>query len=157
MGVFGEESCAEAGEESVSILVGRRRDVGCDCLLPATDVTLESSSSSYLSVLEALELDVRRGGVPVFDGLDFEDVDDRSSFSFLDDFRCSELRELGLEDISEPSSLTLLIREDVDFCRCVNSVSGGLGGLPFAEAARLRFSADLDLFFSESISVASGV
>jgi hypothetical protein len=166
VGVLGDESWADSGEESVS------NGGGCFTgtswfFLGATDVTLEStpepipesrirtSSEEYSPFLGDLM------AVLVRDPFDFDDTfDDLSSlFSFFDvDLLKEEFLELGLP-CSSRSSWSFDIREGVPFLCWETSVSGGLGGRPSLVVCwGVECSADFDLAFSSvPTSVDSGV
>lgn len=157
VGVLGDESCAESGEEEVSRTGGWP-------LLGATDVAFESPRdlvfpcSSSAAKPSSLVFDVLTV-VLIFEPLDFTDTLDLSSFSFfvLPD---SEFLELIRDSVSS-SSCNFDMRLGVAFFCWENSVSGGLGGLPsfaaFAAATGVTLSTNFDLCFSEPRSVDSGV
>lgn len=131
MGVRGEESCAEAGDESVSN-TGGRCSVREASRFGATDVRLESDSDSFLSLrtsersldsLFSTLISVLNFGdliaVLAFEVFDLEDsFDSSSSFLSLEDRLDRELRrelrELGLDSVST-SSCTFVIRDGVAF------------------------------------------
>lgn len=108
MGVAGDESCTEAGDESVSKVGGRWASWSC---FGATDVTLDSLDSSLL----ALRISSVNAASVVYPGVliavlafDLADTLDPSSFT-LDALLNQEFRELGLTSDST-SSVTLDIR-----------------------------------------------
>ena len=160
VGVLGDESLADSGDEYVS-------KFGGGCFLGATDVRFESPDpTSALSSTLKLLLDSFSGtfrgvfnavlALEAFDLVDSVDFSSLSLFILLD----CEVRELGLRS-SSSSSCIFDMRLGVAFLCCERSVSGGLGGLPslVTLAARgVTFSADLDRGFSSvPISVESGV
>lgn len=162
MGVLGDESCAESGDESDPSSGGRILEgLGCS-LLAATDVTFESAPDpmpeSRSTLFEASFSLFVLLIVLAFEPLDFVDIFDLSSLS-LEVFPDHEFLELERDSISS-SSCSFDMRLGVAFLCCENSVSGGLGGLPslvsFVDLEKL--SVDLDFVRpSEPRSVGSGV
>jgi hypothetical protein len=126
VGVRGDESCAEPGEESVSKAGGRGLESALDSFLGATDVTFEStpdpipesrtrlSSDKPLSMLTFGDLIVL-----AFECLEFTEIFDlrSSSFPILDVREKKDVCELGLISVSS-SSCTCVIRVGVGFRCC---------------------------------------
>lgn len=164
VGVRGDESCAEAGDEPVS-----RKGGSGPSRLGATEVTFESPDpmpeSRTRSSVDAPTLCLNVGdliAVLAFDEFfDLVDSLERSSLSFFGDLT-PDVREFGRGvSSSAVSSCTLLIRFGVAFL-CDTSVSGGLGGLPSLGTVTCGLkvgNASVDLVFalSSPTSVDSGV
>jgi hypothetical protein len=147
VGVRGDESWAEAGDESVST-TGR---ASCGSFFGVTDVTVDAPESTRSVSVTDSTVGLFVAGIAVL-ALDFCDLTDSFEPSFSFDRLMDDDLELGLDS---DSSCTFAIRDGVLFCCCENSVSGGLGGRAFTGRVK---SADADLFLSSApISVDSGV
>ena len=142
VGVRGDESCAESGDESVS-KTGGRFEVTSGSLFSwsrfgATDVTFESTpdpmpeSRTRRSSAEALSSFILGDLIVLaFELFDFIDTFDRVSliWSFPAILPNHELLDTDLASAST-SSWTFDMRLVLCFLCCEMSVSGGLGGLP---------------------------
>jgi hypothetical protein len=120
VGVLGEESIAEAGEESVPGDSGRLPGVSAESWFGATDVTFDPPTeliSRYSSLGPLGDLIVL-----AFEPLDFIESLDLSSLLLN-----HELLEPGLVSTSA-SSCIFVTRGGVAVLCWENSVSGGLGG-----------------------------
>jgi hypothetical protein len=127
VGVLGDESCAESGEEYVSKAAGLCSDVSGWGPLGATDVTFESTrdpvfpslfpspfACSPSTVVASGFLDALTA-VLAFEFLDFTDTFDLTPLSFLV-LPKKEFLELGLDSVSS-SSCNFVILVGVAF-RC---------------------------------------
>jgi hypothetical protein len=169
VGVLGDESWADSGDEYVSKGGGLLAESsGCACF-GATDVRLESPDEAFASRPSPIGCDsppsvVGFGNfslgdfraVLAFEALDFVDTLDLTSFVRPN----QEFLDTGLGSISL-SSCSFDFRLGVAFLSCENSVSGGLGGLASLVTFPLRgviLSTDFDRnFSSDPTSVDSGV
>ena len=126
VGVLGDESCAESGEEYVSNAVGLSTVASGWDFLGATDVTFESIRDSVFpsplcSLFTFSPSKVASGflgdltAVLAFEFLDFTDIFDLTSLSFLVRPK-KEFLEPGLDSVSS-SSCNFVIRVGVAF-RC---------------------------------------
>ena len=88
MGVLGDESCAEAGDESVSS-AGRSPGVSIESWFGATDVTFDPAESRLSSVKTLVSLDLGDLIVLAFDPLDLTETLD--SFVVLPNHEFLEL------------------------------------------------------------------
>ena len=88
MGVLGDESCAEAGEESVST-VGRLSGVSAESWFGATDVTFDPAESRFSSVKTLVSLVLGDLIVLAFEPLDLTETLD--SFVVLPNHEFLEL------------------------------------------------------------------
>jgi hypothetical protein len=126
VGVLGDESCAETGEESVSDACGLP-GASAESRSDAPGVRFESITepmpeSRFSLVKPLMSLDFGDLMVLAFEPLDLTEI-----FESLVVLPNHELLELGLASAST-SSWTFVIWVGVSFRCCENSVSGGLGG-----------------------------